>query len=123
MCDFDNKRYHWVLLILDNKIIYLKNIANPPPFVKSWLPLSKLDGHKQIDALGKIRATQLQRTVYHSSGKFPPQKQILTHTKHATTAARPLSKPHRDLLPPVQPLPVIVFISSSTHVYDQQWRI
>ena len=32
----------------------------------------------------------------------PPKKQILTHTKHATTAALPLSKPHRDLLPPVQ---------------------
>ena len=31
MCDFDNKRYHWVVSISDNKIVYLKIIATPPP--------------------------------------------------------------------------------------------
>ena len=47
----------------------------------------------------------------------PPQKQILTHSKHATTAACPLFQT------PPRPPPSCPATSSSTHVYDQQWRI
>ena len=50
-------------------------------------------------------------------GSPPPQKQILTHTKHATTVARPLFQT------PPRPLSFCAATSSSTHVYDQRWRI
>ena len=49
--------------------------------------------------------------------EVPPQKQILTHSKHATTAACPLFQT------PPRPPPSCPATSSSTHVYDQQWRI
>ena len=49
--------------------------------------------------------------------EVPPQKQILTHSKHATTAACPLFQT------PPRPPPTCPATSSSTHVYDQHWRI
>ena len=54
--------------------------------------------------------------------EVPPQKQILTHAKHATTAACPLFQPYRGLLPPVQPLPAPLMSMTNSGVSRISFR-